>query len=289
MGRKCGISVCTSDSNREEDRGVTFHKIPMHPDIRPKWMSLCRIPEDKKFMKVIYVCSRHFLKVDFCHFKGKKYMLRQGVLPSVFPWNKNKVDKGKGDCDEKEKSDNIDEEDRPEAENISEPSVSQIKLEVTEQDFNASTSFALKADEAILDMANIKEEVLSPNQSTTIEQKVKTVETTTGPLTFAPNTRIEALDFNQSWCPAQIVEVDYQENEVLVHFEKYSNKYDEWICMNSSTLRALPTHGSNSSGSSKKIETYEVGERCLATWNNARKFPATVAKIIDKGKNIFSK
>lgn len=275
MGRKCGISVCMSDSNREEDRGVTFHKIPMHPDIRPKWMSLCRIPEDKKYMKVIYVCSRHFLKVDFCHFKGKKYMLRQGVLPSVFPWNKTKADK----INEK-----VNDEDCRQTENLTEIGTPQVKLEVTEQDFNASTSLSLKAEEDLLEMANLKEEVVSPNQSTTIEQKVKTVETTTGPLTFAPNTRIEALDFNQSWCPAQIVEVDYQENEVLVHFEKYSNKYDEWICMNSSTLRALSINASNSSGTSKKIETYEVGERCLATWNNARKFPATVAKIIEKGK-----
>ncbi|KAK9711220.1 THAP domain [Popillia japonica] len=285
MGRKCGISVCMSDSNREEDRGVTFHKIPMHPDIRPKWMSLCRIPEDKKFMKVIYVCSRHFLKVDFCHFKGKKYMLRQGVLPSVFPWNKNKIEvkqeKIKGEIEESDRIDGSNEDATVKSEGVPDV-VPQIKFEVTEQDFNESTSLALKSEEGILDMANLKEEVVSPNQSTTIEQKVKTVETTTGPLTFAPNTRIEALDFNQAWCPAQIVEVDYQENEVLVHFEKYSNKYDEWICMNSSTLRALPTNASNTSGTTKKIETYEIGERCLATWNNARKFPATVAKIIDK-------
>ncbi|GJQ67326.1 hypothetical protein Trydic_g8225 [Trypoxylus dichotomus] len=212
-------------------------------------------------------------------------MLRQGVLPSVFPWNKNKIevksDKIKGEVEEIDKNDEGNNEECSKTENMPEI-VPQIKFEVTEQDFNASTSLVLKSEKDILDMANLKEEVVSPNQSTTIEQKVKTVETATGPLTFAPNTRIEALDFNQSWCPAQIVEVDYQENEVLVHFEKYSNKYDEWICMNSSTLRALSTNTTNSSGTSKKIETYEIGERCLATWTNARKFPATVSKIIDK-------
>ena len=56
---------------------------------------------------------------------------------------------------------------------------------------------------------------------------------------FAPNTRIEALDFNQTWSPATILEVDYEENEVLVHFDSYSNKYDEWICINSSSIRPL--------------------------------------------------
>lgn len=293
MGRKCGISVCMSDSNREEDRGVTFHKIPMHTDIRPKWMSLCRISDDKKYMKVIYVCSRHFLKVDFCHFKGKKYMLRQGVLPSVFPWNKTKLDI-KQEQIKTEYEDNNEKigEVTVKSEYPNLPIVPEIKFEVNEEDFNAGTSTALKTEEGMLDLVNMKEEVLSPNQSTTIEQKLKIVETTTGTLTFALNTRIEALDFNQSWCPALIVEVDYQENEVLVHFEKYSSKYDEWICMNSSTLRALPSVpvanviSTPSTSNNKKIEVYEINERCLATWSNARKFPATVTKIIDKGKDF---
>lgn len=92
MVRKCNVQDCFSEESRLEDRGVTFHKIPMHSDIRPKWMSLCRIPEDKYFAKVVYVCSRHFLKVDFCRFKGRRYMLRQGVLPSVFPWTRIKRD-----------------------------------------------------------------------------------------------------------------------------------------------------------------------------------------------------
>ncbi|KAI4466353.1 phd finger protein 20-related [Holotrichia oblita] len=220
MGRKCGISVCMSDSNREEDRGVTFHKIPMHPDIRPKWMSLCRIPEDKKFMKA-KCCLVYSLGIKL------KSKLKQKI---------------KGEIEECDKNDGSNEDSGSKLEGVPEI-LPQIKFEVTEQDFNESTSLALKSEEGILDMASLKEEVL--------KQQID-------PLTFAPNTRIEALDFNQAWCPAQIVEVDYQENEVLVHFEKYSNKYDEWICMNSSTLRALPTNASNTSGTSKKIETYEI-------------------------------
>lgn len=86
MGRKCGVPDCDSESGRPEDYGVTFHKVPLHSEFRPKWLSLCRLTEEKGSLKTIYICSRHFLKADFCEFKGKKYMLKQGVFPSVFPW-----------------------------------------------------------------------------------------------------------------------------------------------------------------------------------------------------------
>lgn len=91
MGRKCNVLDCPSDSRRTEDNGVTFHKMPFHPDLRPKWIELCRIPEERQTNKVIYVCSRHFRRTDFCNFKGTKYMLKQGALPSVFPWTKHLI------------------------------------------------------------------------------------------------------------------------------------------------------------------------------------------------------
>lgn len=262
MGRKCGVEECLSDSNRSEDVGVTFHKIPLHPDIRPKWMSLCRIPEDKQNLKVIYICSRHFLKADFCNFKGKKYMLKQGVLPSVFPWNRCKMER-------------IHLKSKPEDDIKKKPNETQDLLKNDDTiDENKRTIIKLEN----IGSMSVKEEVLSPGQSTTIEQKTKTVDTATGQLIFAPNTRIEALDFNQTWSPAKIVEVDYEENEVLVHFEKYSNKYDEWISMNSNTLRALMTE------TKQNEPTFSIGERCMAIWSDNNKFPATIKKLIDTGK-----
>lgn len=266
MGRKCGISECLSDSGRSEDIGVTFHKIPLHSDIRPKWMSLCKIPEDKQNLKVVYICSRHFLRADFCNFKGKKYMLKQGVLPSVFPWNKSKLEKNpnKIEVEVKKDSDVVDD--------------THIK-----KDMDELTELKVEVNREQLDVLMGKEDISIPNQSTTIEQKTKTVDTPTGPLVFAPNTQIEALDFNQCWGPAKVVEVDYEENEVLIHFEKYSNKYDEWISMNSSTLRALVPP----SKKTIQVDEYVVGERCMASWTDARKFPATITKVIDAGLFCF--
>lgn len=37
--------------------------------------------------------------------------------------------------------------------------------------------------------------------------------------------------------PARVVEVDYDDREVLVHFERWSVRYDEWISMDSLRLR----------------------------------------------------
>lgn len=266
MGRKCSVEGCLSDSNRLEDIGVTFHKVPMHSDVRPKWMSLCRIPEDKKLVKIIYVCSRHFLRADFCNFKGKKYMLKQGVLPSVFPWDKSKLEAIKAEASiKKEPTDDagvsLKAEQNEERKFARKLEPEGIKMEI-------------ECEDPII-QGNLKVE---PKEKLDAFEKSKLAQNTTSPMTFAINSRIEALDFNNEWYPAKIVEVDYEENEVLIHFEKFSSKYDEWICMNSSRLRPFqaPTK--------KPIEKYIVGERCLAAWSDARKFPATVTKLMEHGK-----
>ncbi|XP_057665384.1 PHD finger protein 20-like isoform X8 [Diorhabda carinulata] len=287
MGRKCNVESCQSDSNRPQDVGVTFHKVPPHLDIRPKWLSLCRIPEDKKFVKVLYVCSRHFLRADFCNFKGKKYMLKQGVLPSVFPWDKSKLEAIKAEA-KKEKPVHIKEE--PVDDNTATPDTKQelptdsIKQEVLDS-------------EKINSSSNEKNELKEDPVTST-----KLVPSNSTSISFSINSRVEALDFNNEWFPAKIIEIDYDENEVLIHFENYSSKYDEWISMDSSRLRPLQNADPKTETSKiddaianidpnpiihnvdKKpavMETYVVGERCLATWSNSRKFPATVTKVLE--------
>jgi hypothetical protein len=37
--------------------------------------------------------------------------------------------------------------------------------------------------------------------------------------------------------PVKVVEVDWDDEEILIHFEKWSQRYDEWIPMDSSRLR----------------------------------------------------
>uniref|UniRef100_A0A1B6CTG9 Tudor-knot domain-containing protein n=1 Tax=Clastoptera arizonana TaxID=38151 RepID=A0A1B6CTG9_9HEMI len=54
---------------------------------------------------------------------------------------------------------------------------------------------------------------------------------------FAPGSLLEVMDFNQQWYPVKVLEVDYEENEVLVHYQKWSDRYDEWVRMDSNRIR----------------------------------------------------
>ncbi|GBP96514.1 PHD finger protein 20-like protein 1, partial [Eumeta japonica] len=56
-------------------------------------------------------------------------------------------------------------------------------------------------------------------------------------LALSVGSRVEAKDFEEMWYPAHIVELDYDEMEVLVHYDNSSKKYDEWINVSSPRLR----------------------------------------------------
>lgn len=279
MGRKCNVLHCLSDSRRIEDQGVTFHKMPTHSDLRPKWLELCRIPEERKNVKVIYVCSRHFLKADFCNFKGTKYMLKQGALPSVFPWSANQIktveksDEAEDIKDVKNEIKSEPEDDIDEDENSSGDDKKVDIMNIVTAETNphptpiSEDNFQIK-EEMFVNKESVKTEQQTP-QSVSVSDDSS--------INFTPGTRIEANDFHDKWYSARIIEVDYDDKEVFIHFEKCPNRGNEWIPMDSSRLRPLQTH-------KKNIEMYTVGEKCLATWSDTRKFPATIKRVIDSGK-----
>lgn len=95
-------------------------------------------------------------------------------------------------------------------------------------------------------------------------------------LVFSPGAKLEAQDFDGKWHEAKMVEVDSDEREVLIHFDKNEKLSDEWIPMDSVRLRPVSVV--------KKLELFVVGEKCMARWNDSRKFPATIQKIVDDGK-----
>lgn len=279
MGRKCNVLHCTSDSRRVEDQGVTFHKIPHHTDLRPKWLQLCKIPEGKKNVKVIYVCSRHFLSADFCNFKGTKYMLKQGALPSVFPWSsppqkrlESETNENQDEATESSETTPTSSQELDKTQEDPQNKVDKVNKEV-ETD-KKITSMPINEDSfKIGEEMFVNNEVDSGSSPNLLSQ---TPTPSSGTIDFTPGTRIEANDFHDKWYSAKIVEVDYDEKEVFVHFEKCPNRGDEWIPMDSSRLRPIQL---------EKPVTYEVGDRCLATWVDGKKFPATVKRVIDKGKS----
>ncbi|XP_067014455.2 uncharacterized protein [Anabrus simplex] len=106
---------------------------------------------------------------------------------------------------------------------------------------------------------------------------------------FEPGLRLEAKDLgNEIWYSVKVVEVDWEEEEILIHFEKWSQRYDEWISMDSSRLRPIqepvPTKA-NKKGS----KVFKVGDTVNATWSDSRKYPATVKAVLsgDKYEVLF--
>jgi len=67
------------------------------------------------------------------------------------------------------------------------------------------------------------------------------VDEKTGKITaYEPGIKLEVSDYAGKWYPAKVVEVDVDENEILVHFEHWSSRFDEWIKMDSNRLRPSP-------------------------------------------------
>jgi len=48
------------------------------------------------------------------------------------------------------------------------------------------------------------------------------------------------VSWKGQWFPAKIVQVDKGKKEVLVHFQNWSARFDEWIKMDSNRLRPSP-------------------------------------------------
>lgn len=94
-------------------------------------------------------------------------------------------------------------------------------------------------------------------------------------LNFCPGDKLEAKDFNEKWYSAKVVETDWVEREVLIHFDKWSSRFDEWIPMDSPRLRMLQTQSRE-----MKTKDFVAGERILATWADGRKYPAKVNAVL---------
>ncbi|XP_037943102.1 uncharacterized protein LOC119675955 [Teleopsis dalmanni] len=100
---------------------------------------------------------------------------------------------------------------------------------------------------------------------------------------FVSGARIEAQDFDGNWHTARVVEVDNDDREVLIKFERTGKiksavvGAEEWISMNSTRLRQRAT--------SKPVPVFELEEKCLARWSGPRKFPGTIKKVL--GNNAY--
>lgn len=105
-----------------------------------------------------------------------------------------------------------------------------------------------------------------------------------GPV-YTPGTRVEARDFQDKWYPAKVVSVDEEDGDVLIHFEGWSSRYDEWLPVDSPRLRLathLHTRKEVKKHHSRKSE-YKKGEEVLARWGDRKKYPAKILEVKEEG------
>ncbi|XP_065362040.1 uncharacterized protein MBD-R2 [Calliphora vicina] len=277
MGRRCCIAGCTSTSRLPEHHGVTYHSFPSDQNARSIWIRNTKISADRHITKSVLVCSRHFRRADFQPQRSGKYLLKQKVFPTVFPWGKIDAAQIEEDLEFLNStgtaapsnllttsSSTVDEDTKATVA----ATVAQIMAQTAE--LNAAAGIKVEKVEGVLEESFTETSVANPATPPNVKFEPVT--------SFNPGARLEAQDFDGVWHSARIVEVDNDDREVLIKFEKTGkNKSnmagtEEWIPMNSSRLRQRI--------STKPILNFELEEKCLARWSGPRKFPGTVKKIL---------
>uniref|UniRef100_A0A8C5SP88 PHD finger protein 20-like protein 1 n=1 Tax=Laticauda laticaudata TaxID=8630 RepID=A0A8C5SP88_LATLA len=103
-------------------------------------------------------------------------------------------------------------------------------------------------------------------------------------ITFEIGARLEALDYLQKWYPSRIEKIDYEEGKMLVHFERWSHRYDEWIYWDSNRLRPLERPSLRKEGlKDDEFIDFKPGEEVLARWTDCRYYPAKIEAINKEG------
>ncbi|KAL4707641.1 hypothetical protein ACJJTC_006991 [Scirpophaga incertulas] len=321
--KKCCVGSCNSCSSRSEDIGVSYHKFPKNSSLYKAWTEATQFNLINN--ETYYVCSRHFCKSDFINYKESKYVLKPDAVPSIFPWslktpmsttvnmeNTEKIEERNSTKDYEE--DNIEAIKKfieNEEQVVEEKFPSNKNVKITEdstddgaKDFHERMTVASSMMDMVMneseDKITKKNDQLKPykHYSNSGEKGVNSMSLSVG-------SKVEAKDFSDYWFPAQIIEVDYEEMEVLVHYDSPSRKHDEWINVNSVRLRPLtkstkvnlhqpllasptvtrsvPAYVTRIKEESPMPEeklrpVFTVGERCLARWKDSRRFLATIIK-----------
>ncbi|CAG4921142.1 unnamed protein product [Colias eurytheme] len=334
--KKCSIDHCYSSSSRREDLGVTYHKFPKDPILHSVWVQVTHIKSTNNDNPA-YVCSRHFCRSDFQVYQESKYVLKSGAIPSIFAWIMEDIkDTTNKDIEDIFENNHIDKVNTSNSSKESEvENLENIKKFIEQEqrqqenspqtinnvDNKGSDPFDTQALNT-LDVIHKQQEpaveknvmnmVISESDSKVNEKKDKKVISKTfispdkGAVALSVGSKVEAKDFSGAWYPAEIVEVDYDEMEVLVHYENDTKKHDEWISVTSSRLRPYvpkpvkvevpeiqmtpppvstpePSQDKEENVSKKKQQTYAIGERCLARWRDNRRFLATISDDLGDG------
>ncbi|XP_065191635.1 mucin-2-like [Sycon ciliatum] len=99
---------------------------------------------------------------------------------------------------------------------------------------------------------------------------------------FRVGDKIEAEDSQKKWYPARILQVDEEDSCVLIHFDGFSARYDEWIEMASPKLRMPIRRGRDKTA----LQHLRVGESVLARWTDGKFYPARITEISEESYRV---
>ncbi|KAM4633046.1 PHD finger protein 20-like protein 1 isoform 2-T3 [Polymixia lowei] len=104
-------------------------------------------------------------------------------------------------------------------------------------------------------------------------------------INFEVGAKIEAQDYLKKWYTARIEQLEPEEGKLLVHFDRWSHRYDEWISWDSSRLRPLDRSAICREGLKEEDNLTELrdGEEVLARWTDCRYYPAKIEAVNKEG------
>ncbi|XP_059830740.1 PHD finger protein 20-like protein 1 isoform X3 [Hypanus sabinus] len=104
-------------------------------------------------------------------------------------------------------------------------------------------------------------------------------------IVFAVGARLEAQDYLQKWYASRIEKIDYEQGKMLIHFERWSHRYDEWIYWDSHRLRPLEGNSVQKEAlkDEEEIIDFKKGDEVLARWTDCRYYPAKIEYINEEG------
>uniref|UniRef100_A0A6A7FVI3 Mucin-5AC-like n=1 Tax=Hirondellea gigas TaxID=1518452 RepID=A0A6A7FVI3_9CRUS len=96
-------------------------------------------------------------------------------------------------------------------------------------------------------------------------------------IVFVPGAKLQVLEtIDNKWYESKVVEVDWGELDILVHYQKWNDRFDEWLKMDSKRIKP--------SASNKSAEAclFRVGDAVMALWApDQRRYPAKIIRIIN--------
>ncbi|XP_056130589.1 PHD finger protein 20-like [Lampris incognitus] len=100
-------------------------------------------------------------------------------------------------------------------------------------------------------------------------------------ITFEVGAQLEARDRHKNWYTASIEKIDYEKEQVLIHYRQWSRRHDEWFPWNSPYLRPLERISLRKQGlkQSRPQPMFGSGTKVLACWTDCRFYPAKVIRV----------